>query len=199
VRWATQRDIQKILPHLSYLDVIREALPRHGILVEELCQVGFTSAFGYPVYAPRTYVSCGFQGTLGYGFPTALGVKAANPDVPVVSITGDGGFMFAVQELATAAQDNIGLVTVLFNNSSYGNVLRDQKERFGNRVIGAALDNPDFQMLAKSFGIDSARVTSPEELRVALGRAMGAKKPVLIEVAVPQGSEASPWEFLMPR
>ena len=128
--------IEKVQPQLAYLDVIRKVLPREGLLVIEVSQVGFTSYFGYPVYAPRTYVSEGFQGTLGFGFPTALGVKVAHPDKPVVSVTGDGGFLFAVQELATAAQYGIALVTLLFNNASFGNVLRDQRTAFGNRVIG---------------------------------------------------------------
>ena len=88
---------------MAYLDVIRAVLPRDGFFVEELCQAGFTSYFGFPVYEPRTYVSSGYQGTLGFGFPTAIGVKAAMPDKPVISIIGDGGFMFNVQELATAA------------------------------------------------------------------------------------------------
>ena len=181
---------------MSYLDVIRDVVPRDGYLVEELCQVGFTSTYGYPVYNPRTYVSCGFQGTLGYGFPTALGVKAAHPDKAVVSIIGDGGFLFGVQEMATAMQERIGLITILFNNASFGNVMRDQRTRFGNRIIGAVLQNPDFQILAKSFGMHSARVTTPAELRKALTAALAAGEPALLEVMVPQGSEASPWEFI---
>lgn len=195
-RLATTKAIQKIQPQMSYLDVIRDVLPRDGILVEELCQAGFTSAYGYPVYQPRSYVSCGYQGTLGFGFPTALGVKAAHPDRPVVSITGDGGFMFAVQEMASAIQHDIALVTILFNNNSYGNVLRDQRERFGNRIIGAVLHNPDFQLLAQSFGMNCAQVKSPEALRSALTSAIATNKPTLIEVVVPQGTEASPWEFI---
>ncbi len=196
VRDETARAIQKIQPQLGYLEAIRDVLPRDGLLVEELCQVGFASAYGFPIYEPRTYVSCGFQGTLGFGFPTALGVKVAHPDTPVVSIIGDGGFMFGVQEMATAVQESIALVTVLFNNESFGNVMRDQKTRFGNRVIGAVLQNPDFQMLARSFGMHSARVTTPDELRKALKTAIAARKPALIEVMVPQGSESSPWEFI---
>lgn len=196
VREETAHEIQKIQPQLSYLEVIRDVLPRDGLLVEELCQVGFASAYGFPVYEPRTYVSCGFQGTLGFGFPTALGVKAAHPETPVVSIIGDGGFMFGVQEMATAMQEDIALVTILFNNESFGNVMRDQKTRFGNRVIGAVLQNPDFQVLAKSFAMHSARVTAPAELRKALKAALAARRPALIEVVVPQGSESSPWEFI---
>ena len=172
-------------------------LPRDGFFVTELSQVGFTSYFGYPVYQPRTYVTEGYQGTLGFGFPSALGVKVAHPDKPVVSVTGDGGFLFGVQELATAAQYGIALVTLLFNNASYGNVLRDQRTAFGNRVIGALLDNPDFMLLAKAFGVEGHRVASP--LAEARARqAIDAKGPVLIEVKVPQDSEVSPWEFIHP-
>ncbi len=135
---------------------------------------------------------------MGYGYPTALGVKAAHPDVPVVSIIGDGGFMFGVQDMATAVQEQINLVTILFNNRSYGNVLRDQRMGFGNRTIGAVLENPDFQMLGKAFRADTYLVRSPEELKPVLTKALKAKAPVLIEVDVPQGSEISPWEFIHP-
>ncbi len=190
---------EKVQPQLAYLDVIRRVLPRDGFFVTELSQVGFTSYFGYPVYAPRTYVSEGYQGTLGFGFPTALGVKAAHPDKPVVSIAGDGGFMFAVQELATARQYGIALTTLVFNNASYGNVLRDQRTAFGNRVIGAALVNPDFMALAQAFGVEGHRVDSPAALQPVLEKAIRADGPVLIEVAVEQGSETSPWEFIHPK
>ena len=193
---AARKKIEKVQPQLAYLDVIREVLPRDGIFVNEVSQVGFTSYFGFPVYEPRTYITEGHQGTLGYGFPTALGVKAAHPDKPVIAITGDGGFMFAIQELATAKQDNIALITILFNNSSFGNVMRDQKTNFGNRVIGAALDNPDFMTLAKAFGIEGHRVSSPEALKPILAGAIETKQPVLIEVQIPQGIEISPWEFI---
>ena len=188
--------VEVVQPQISYLDVIRAALPRDGFLVPELSQVGFASYYGFPVYEPRTYVSEGYQGTLGFGFPTALGVKAAHPDRAVVSVTGDGGFMFAVQELATAAQEGLGVVTMLFNNSAYGNVMRDQQVRFGNRIIGSVLQNPDFERLAAAFGIDGARVSSPAELGPVLDAALRRPGPTLIEVAIPQGSEASPWPFI---
>jgi acetolactate synthase-1/2/3 large subunit len=115
-----------------------------------------------------------------------------------VSITGDGGFMFGVQELATAAQYGLGLVTLLFNNNAFGNVLRDQRIGFGNRVIGAALENPDFMLLARAFGVEGHRVASPEALKPALAQALKADRPVLIEIVVAQGSEVSPWEFIHP-
>jgi acetolactate synthase-1/2/3 large subunit len=199
VKAETRAAFEKVQPQLAYLDVIRQVLPRDAFFVTELSQVAFASYFGYPVYAPRTYVSEGYQGTLGFGFPSALGVKVAHPGKPVVSITGDGGFLFSVQELATAAQYGIALVTLVFNNAAYGNVLRDQRTAFGNRVIGAALDNPDFMLLAKSFGVEGHRVASPAALRPVLQKAIRANGPVLIEIEVPQGTEVSPWEFIHPK
>lgn len=193
---AARAAIVKIQPQMDYLDVIRAVLPRDAFISTELSQVGFTSYYGYEVQEPRTYVSEGYQGTLGYGFPTALGVKAAHPGKPVVCITGDGGFMFAAQELATAVQEQIGLIVLMFNNNAYGNVMRDQKNGFGNRLIGSVLHNPDFMAFAASFGVEAHRVSSPEELRPVLSGALGTKTPVLIEVSVPQGSETSPWEFI---
>lgn len=190
--------IQEIQPELAYLDVIRDVLPRDGYFVEELCQVGFTSYFGFPVYEPRTYVTPGFQGTLGFGFPTAIGVKAAVPDRAVVSVTGDGGFLFGMPELAAAVQYGIGLVTVLFNNNSFGNVRRDQQMNFEGRLLGADLVNPDFMKLADSFGADGVRVHSPAELKPALAKAIEADRPAVIEVMVERGTETSPWKFIHP-
>jgi acetolactate synthase I/II/III large subunit len=195
---ASRREIEVVQPQLAYLDVIRAVLPRDGFFVEEICQVGFTARFGFPVYAPRTYVTCGYQENLGFGFMTALGVKVANPDKVVISITGDGGFMFGVQELATAVQHRINLITVVFNNRGFGNVLRDQQSSFGGRLLGEALVNPDFVKLAQSFGAVSYRATSPPELRLALERALTQDAPVLIEVPSEPGSEASPWPFIRP-
>jgi acetolactate synthase-1/2/3 large subunit len=114
----------------------------------------------------------------------------------VVSITGDGGFLFGLQELATAAQYAIGVVTIVFNNQSYGNVLRDQETAFGGRVIGARLDNPDFVRLAESFGVAADRARSPDELQTALERRLAADRPALIEVVLEPRSEASPWPFI---
>jgi acetolactate synthase-1/2/3 large subunit len=192
------QDIQKIQPQMAYLNVIREVLPRDGFLVEEISQVGFTSWFGFPIYTPRTLVTSGYQGNLGHGFQTGLGVKVANPDTPVVSLSGDGGFMFGVQELATAVQHHIGLVTIIFNNNAYGNVRRDQIDLYDGNTYGTDLRNPDFVKLAESFGAEAYRATTPDQLQAALETALSLDEPVIIEVPCERGSEASPWEFLMP-
>jgi acetolactate synthase-1/2/3 large subunit len=196
IKTQTRKDIEEIQPQLAYLDVIREVLPRDGYLVEELCQVGFASNFGFPIYEPRTYVTTGYQGTLGFGFPTAIGVKVAVPDRAVVSIIGDGGFMFGMPELASAAQQDIGLITIVFNNSSFYNVRRDQQERYDNHVIGADLENPDFVKLAEAFGVAGYRVESPAELKPALEKAINEDKPAIIEVFIERGTETSPWKYI---
>jgi acetolactate synthase-1/2/3 large subunit len=192
------REIEAIQPQMAYLKVIRAVLPRDGIFVDEISQVGFTSWFGFPVYAPRTFIGSGYQGTLGAGFPMALGVKVARPDKPVVSVTGDGGFMFGVQDLATAVQYGIGVVTIVFNNNAFGNVRRDQQVGFAGRVIGSDLRNPDFMKLADAFGVPGARASTPAQLQAALERALKESGPSLIEVPVERGSETSPWRFLQP-
>jgi acetolactate synthase-1/2/3 large subunit len=190
--------IQKVQPQMAFLKAIRDVLPENGILCDEMTQAGYVSWFGFPFHAPRTLITSGFSGTLGAGFPTALGVKVAMPDRPVVALTGDGGFLFGGAELATAVQFGINLVTVLFNNSSYGNVLRDQRRLFQGRDSGSMLRNPDFQMYAKSFGVPSWRANDADGLRGALKEALAANSPALIEVVTDITQEYAPWEFIVP-
>jgi acetolactate synthase-1/2/3 large subunit len=191
--WRTRFD--KIAPQIAYLEAIRDELPEDGIFVEDITQMVFAARVAYPVYKPRTYISPGFQDPLGLGFATALGAQHARPDVPVVAICGDGGFMFTATEMATAMRHRIPLVTVVFNDGAYGNVRRIQKERFGNRLIASDLVNPDFVDFGKSFGAEAVRARSPQDLRLALRRAFAHRDgPTLIEV--PVGELPSPWEFL---
>jgi acetolactate synthase-1/2/3 large subunit len=190
--------IGKVQPQMSYLTAIREALPEDGILCDEMTQVGYVSWFGFPFHSPRTLVTSGFSGTLGAGFPTALGVKVAHPDRAVVAVTGDGGFLFGGAELATAVQHGINLVTVLFNNSAYGNVLRDQRRLFDGRDSGSKLHNPDFSTYAKSFGVGYWRATDGDSLRTAVTEALAARAPALVEVITDIGAEYPPWEFIAP-
>ena len=189
---------QAIQPQMAYLKVLRQVLPRDGFVTDELSQVGFASWYGFPVYEPRTYVTSGYMGTLGSGFPTALGVKVAHPDKAVVAITGDGGFMFAAPELATAVQYGIDLVVLIFNNNAYGNVRRDQLEQFDGRTIVADLSNPNFVKLAQSFGLRGASVDTPGDFKRELERALGEGGPQVIEIRVETGSETSPWRFIHP-
>ena len=198
VKQSVARDIRAVQPQMDYLEVIREILPRDGIFVDEISQVGMTAWFGLPVYAPRTFITCGYSGTLGYGFNTALGVKVGNPDKAVISVSGDGGFLFGVQELATAQQYRIGVVSIVFNNGGWGNVRRDQLTKMHGHLFGVDLHNPDFVRLAQSFGVRAWRTDTPAGLRTCLAEALETDTPALVEVTVAQDSEAPPWDFLMP-
>lgn len=196
---AARAAIAKADPQYSYMKVIREALPDHGIVVDEVTQLGYIIWYGYPVHQPRTLVSSGFSGTLGYGFPTALGVKVANPDRPVVSVTGDGGFLFGGSDLATAMQFGINLVTVVVNNGSYGNVKRDQERLYEGRHSGAVLHNPDFQAYARSFGVPAWRVETADAFRGALREALAADRPAVVEVVSDINKDYPPYKFHQPR
>ena len=174
----------QIEPQGSFVRAIRAAMPDDGILVPDETQVGYYSRCFFPVYEPGTFVTSSYFGNLGYGFPTALGAKVAWPDRVVVSISGDGGFMFNVQELATAAMHRINLVAIVFNDNAYGNVMRSQIAQFDGRAVGSKLENPDFVKLGQAFGVRSVRVHEPEELTAAIVEAGGVDAPSLIEVPV---------------
>ena len=193
--WCAER-LAPLQPQIAWLRALREAIPEDGILVDELTQVGYVARVAYPVYGPRTYLTPGYQGTLGYGFPTALGAKVANPKRAVVSVTGDGGFGWAMQELATAHQFDIGLVTVVFNDGAFGNVRRIQANQFGGRIIGSELVNPEYTRLAQSFGVRGARVDSAATLLGALRDALASGEPALLEV--PVQAMPNPWPILEP-
>jgi acetolactate synthase-1/2/3 large subunit len=195
VKAAVARDIERVQPQVQYLKAIRQALPREGIFCDEITQCGFASWYAFPVSRPREHINCGYQGTLGYGYATALGVKVAHPDRPVVSISGDGGFMFNLSEIATAVQYGIDLKTIVFNSGSYANVRRQQREWFDNRLIASDLRNPDFVKTAEAFGAAGYRAHSPEELRAVLERSLGERGPAIIEV--PVGEMATPWPHIL--
>jgi acetolactate synthase-1/2/3 large subunit len=193
-----QERLAKLAPQLAFLEAIRAELPEDGIYVDEVTQMGFVARLALPVYSPRTFLSPGYQDNLGWGYATALGVQHARPDVPVLSINGDGGFLYTGNELATAIRHRIPLVAVVFVDGAFGNVRRIQQEQFGNRLIASDLANPDFVKYAESFGAAGRRARGPDELRVALREAFARREPSLIEV--PVGSLPSPWEFIhMPR
>jgi acetolactate synthase-1/2/3 large subunit len=191
---AVKRVRETLAPQISYLDAIRAALPEDGILVDELTQMGYAARLAYPTYRPRTFLSPGYQGTLGWGYATSLGAKLARPDTPVVSISGDGGFLFTAMEMSTAAQNNIGVVAVVFSDGAYGNVKRIQQQSFNNRVIASDLHNPDFVKLGESFGIAAERVKSPAELGAAISRGLARGGPMLIDC--PVGPLPDPWSLV---
>ena len=178
-------------PQYSLLGAIRAAMPDDGILIAGMTQIGYYSRANFPVYEPGTYLTSSYAGNLGFAYPVALGAKVAQPDRAVVAVSGDGGFLFNSQELATAVQHNINAVVIVFNDNAYGNVLRDQITRFDGRAIGAELHNPDFVKLAEAYGARGVRAQGPDELEASLREALAVEAPTLIEV--PVGMMPSPF------
>jgi len=186
--------LAKLQPQFGFAEVIREALPEDGICVTDVTQMATFLQNWMPVYYPRTMITPGYQATLGFSLPTALGAKVACPNKKVFCISGDGGFMFNVQELSTAVAHDIDVTTIVFNDGAFGNVKRYQKDNYGERYIGVDLHNPDLQMLGRSFGMTALRAETPEDLRTALQEADTAPGPALIEV--PVGEVPSIWKLI---
>jgi len=185
--------LAEIAPQLEWLQALRSGMPDDAFFVPDLTQMGYPSSLAFPVRTPGTFITAGYQGTLGFAYPTALGVAAAHPGRAVVSISGDGGFGWSLQELATAKRYGLAVVAVVFTDGFFGNVKLLQKRQFG-RAYGAELQNPDFVRLAQAFGVDAVRAGSPGELTGALASALAAHRPALIEV--PVGEFPSPWHLV---
>jgi acetolactate synthase-1/2/3 large subunit len=192
--WCAEQ-LVPIEPQMGWVRALRQGIDETGVLVNDLTQVGFVNELGYEVRGPETFVTPGYQGTLGYSFPTALGAKLGDPHRAVVAVVGDGGFGYALAEMATARRYGIGVIVVIFTDDAYGNVRRTQRESFNGRVLGSELTNPDFVALAKSFGVFAARVDCPEELTRQIRERAHLGEPTLIEIR--QGEVPSPWHLIV--
>lgn len=173
---------------------LRAALPDDAIVVDDLTLVGYWIPLVFEAYQPRTVIHPGTFGTLGYSLPAAIGAKLACPTQPVVSISGDGGFLFTSQELATAVAEKLDLIALVFNDNAYGAIKTFQDRLYGGRRAGANLVNPDFVKLGEAFGVKSARV-EPKDVATAVRRALDAGGVWLLEVPfVPEGpATLVPW------
>ena len=191
--WAAAQQAT-LAPQMGWIGALRDALPPDGILVGELTQVGYAARFAYPVEQPKSFIGPGYQGTLGYGLPTALGAAAGNPGRPVVVISGDGGIGWALQELATARKYSLPVVLVVFDDGRFGNVALLQDRQFGSSY-GTDLYNPDWALLARAFGVGHVRAEGFNALRDTLRRHVASPEgPLLVEV--PVGAMPSPWPLM---
>ncbi len=187
--------IEEVAPiQTTIIRDISNELKEDAILVSGVTNVGYWSQLVYPVYKPRTFLTSSYFVTLGYAFPTALGAKVGNLNRQVVALSGDGGFLFAAGDLATAVQLGLNVVTIVFNDGTYGATYRIQQRRYENRIIGTELQNPDFAALAESFGARGIKLSDHKELKGALHSALTEDGPVVIEVPVP--NMVLPWEVL---
>lgn len=171
----------------AHSDALRAAIPRDGIIVQDMTMMSYRMNNRYPAYAPRTYLFPSTYGTLGFSLPAAIGAKIGKPDTPVVCVVGDGGFQFTMQELATAIQFDVSLPIVIFNDSTYTAVKDAMTWTYGgDRTMAVDLVNPDYVKLAGAYGIPGVRVERPEDLQAAVTEAYNAAGPTIIDVPIPK-------------
>jgi len=179
---------------MAYIDTIHRAIGDDGIIVPDVTNLGYWCDIAYPISKPYTYVDSSYFATLGFAFPTALGAKIAHPESPVIAVCGDGGFGYAAAELATAVQERINVIALVFTDNAFGTVTGIQRRQFGGRYVGNKLHNPDYLKFAEAFGAIGMRVNKPEELGEKLNLALSVNRPVIIEITVPQLD--TPWDSL---
>lgn len=186
--------VERAGPVLTLVEDLRAALPDDTIFVDDLTLVGYWMPLLLETYQPRTLIHPGTYGTLGYSLPAAIGAKLACPKQPVVSISGDGGFLFTMQELATARAGNLDLIVLVFNDNAFGAIRKYQDRMFGGRHVGSELVNPDFVKLGEAFGAKSVRV-EPKDIGAAVRRAHGTGGLWLIEIPFAPDGPATmvPW------
>jgi len=166
------------------IKTLRKEMDDDAIFVCGVTNMGYWANLVYEVRQPRTYITSSYYATLGFSFPTALGAKVAAPDKPVICVVGDGGFLYACAELATAVRYGINLITVIFTDNAFGSTKSDQQINFQGRVLGTELNNPDFAKLAELFGARGIKA-EPERFGSILGEVLETKQPVVIEVPIP--------------
>ena len=191
-----------LLPRVTYDDVplkpqtvikeISEVLTPESILTTDVGQNQMWAAHFYDTQKPRKFISSGGLGTMGFGFPSAIGAKVACPDDPVVSVNGDGGFLMVCQELATVREYDIPVIAIVLENRTLGMVYQWQSLLYNKRHSQTLLGNsPDFVKLAESFGVNAARITKPGETKEALEKAIKDNEPILLNVVI-DSEEALP-------
>lgn len=166
------------------LDELTQALPADATVVLDIGNVsGTAGAYLNPERAGQ-YVAPGSLGGIGVSYPTAMGVKMARPDSPVVCIIGDGSWSMTMQEVMTAVSEKVPFVAVLMNNEVYGAERRNQYDFFDERYFWTALENPDFSKIAAEMGAWARRVTQPEDIAEALAEALASERPAVLEVMI---------------
>ena len=202
--WTDMIKAKKIelLPRVSYDDVplkpqsvikeIAEVMTPEAILTTDVGQNQMWAAHFFDTQKPRKFISSGGLGTMGFGFPAAIGAKVACPDDAVVSLNGDGGFLMVCQELATVREYDLPVIAIVLENRTLGMVYQWQSLLYNNRHSQTLLgSSPDFVKLAESFGVDAVRITQPGETREALSAAIKDNEPVLLDVVI-DSEEALP-------
>ena len=174
------------------VESLRAALPNDAIIVNDQTGINYWMEWRFPVLLPRTFLYPVGSATLGYAVPAAIGAKIARPDRPVVCVVGDGGFMYSVNELATAVKYRLPIVFLVMNDDRYGAIKWLQQTLFDGRWGETDLANPDFPALARAFGARGERVGGPDALSPAIATALAADGPTLLEL---RATVDPPWEL----
>ena len=196
-----QRKID-LLPRMTYDDVplkpqtvikeISEVLTPESILTTDVGQNQMWAAHFFDTQKPRKFISSGGLGTMGFGFPSAIGAKVACPEDPVISLNGDGGFLMVCQELATVREYDLPVIAIVLENRTLGMVYQWQSLLYNERHSQTLLGNsPDFVKLAESFGVNGVKITKPGETKEALSSAIKDNEPILLNVVI-DSEEALP-------
>jgi len=164
----------------SLLTTVREVLPPDAVTAWDMTILGYWAAAHFPTYAPRRFLYPLGSGTLGYAWPAALGASLAAPGTPVLAVAGDGGFLYGLQELASARQHDLDVALLLVDDGGYGILREYQRDSFGE-TTGVDLAQPDFVKAARAFDV-RAETASPETLAEVLGAALAHEGPALVHV-----------------
>jgi 5-guanidino-2-oxopentanoate decarboxylase len=182
---AKMTDLEKL--HARVWKILRSALPTDAIVMGDATQLVYTGCFAMPMEMERCWYYSGNYCALGVALPMAIGAKIGAPHRPVIAVAGDGGIMFTINELATAAEERIALPVIVWNNDALNAIVEQMDQRQIPR-IGVEPKSPDFLGLAKSLGCHAARPASAEQLAQSVRDALAADRPTLIEVR-----QDSPW------
>jgi acetolactate synthase-1/2/3 large subunit len=182
VRKQVRTKLRKaVAPYDQFADEMRRIMPDDALLVRDVTIPAYLWGNRLiDIYQPRTSIFAS-GGGIGQGLPTAIGAQIGDRDRTVVLIAGDGGFMVNVGELATASQENLPLVVILFDDGGYG-ILRYLQTAAYGRLAAVNLDNPDYVMMSKAMGFEAEKVTSKDAFTTALETAVARKKPSMIVV-----------------
>ena len=184
--WDEEPDKAKgFLRAPKVIRALRDLMPRDAVITTEVGQNQMWAALHYDAYLPQTFFTSGGLGTMGWGFPAAIGAKTARPDVPVVDIAGDGSFGMTENNLATAVEEELPVIVVVLNNNVLGMVAQWQRLFYDKRYSAVKLKgNPDFVKLADAYGAEGVRTETIDDFRTAVRRAMKADVPTVIDVPI---------------
>ncbi|MBC8463261.1 biosynthetic-type acetolactate synthase large subunit [Candidatus Bathyarchaeota archaeon] len=194
INWDEEPDKAKgFLRAPKVIRALRDLMPRNAIITTEVGQNQMWAALHYDAYLPQTFFTSGGLGTMGWGFPAAIGAKTARPDVPVVDIAGDGSFGMTENNLATAVEEELPVIVVVLNNNVLGMVAQWQRLFYEKRYSAVKLKgNPDFVKLADAYGAEGVRTETLNEFRTAVRRAMKADVPTVIDVPIHPDEDVMP-------